>query len=158
MNPFGFLHLLLNIALALVVVQAVSFILNVVFSKRPEEVGTGADLAPCPQSPNCITSYAPPTHPHHVHPLSYTDDRAAAQARLLKVLKRQPRLTIIVEEVGYIYAEAHTPVFRFVDDIEFVFDDTEKVIHLRSASRLGRGDLGMTNRTRVEIVRVAFSS
>jgi uncharacterized protein (DUF1499 family) len=43
-------------------------------------------------------------------------------------------------------------MLRFVDDVEFVFDDESKTIHFRSASRTGYGDLGV-NRRRMEQVR-----
>jgi uncharacterized protein (DUF1499 family) len=41
---------------------------------------------------------------------------------------------------------------RFVDDVEFLFDDTNKKIHVRSASRVGYSDMGV-NRKRVEELR-----
>jgi len=43
-------------------------------------------------------------------------------------------------------------VFRFVDDVEFHVDETAKLIHVRSASRVGHSDLGV-NRRRVEAIR-----
>jgi len=41
---------------------------------------------------------------------------------------------------------------RFVDDVEFYFDEKEKMVHIRSASRLGKGDMGV-NRKRMELIR-----
>ena len=38
---------------------------------------------------------------------------------------------------------------HYIDDVEFLFSDAEKVIHFRSASRIGRKDLGK-NRNRME--------
>ncbi len=43
-------------------------------------------------------------------------------------------------------------LLRFVDDVEFLFDDETKTIHFRSASRTGYGDLG-ANRRRMEEIR-----
>jgi uncharacterized protein (DUF1499 family) len=40
----------------------------------------------------------------------------------------------------------------FVDDVEFWFDPAAGVVQLRSASRVGRGDLGV-NRQRIEAIR-----
>jgi uncharacterized protein (DUF1499 family) len=40
----------------------------------------------------------------------------------------------------------------FVDDVEFYLDADAKVIHVRSASRLGQSDLGV-NRKRIETIR-----
>jgi len=42
-----------------------------------------------------------------------------------------------------------------VDDVEFWFDPAANVIQVRSASRVGRGDLGV-NRKRIEAVRAAL--
>ena len=40
----------------------------------------------------------------------------------------------------------------FVDDVEILFDDASKIIHFRSASRVGYSDFGV-NRRRMEEVR-----
>jgi uncharacterized protein (DUF1499 family) len=40
----------------------------------------------------------------------------------------------------------------FVDDVEFLVDPVKGVVHVRSASRLGRRDFGV-NRERVERLR-----
>lgn len=53
------------------------------------------------------------------------------------------------DEAGEITAEAKTPVFRFVDDvwIRIVLDDDAQTrVDMRSASRVGRADLGTNSR------------
>jgi len=45
----------------------------------------------------------------------------------------------------------------FVDDVEFLLDEKAGVIHVRSASRLGRSDFGV-NRDRVETIRRQIAS
>jgi uncharacterized protein (DUF1499 family) len=60
--------------------------------------------------------------------------------------------TIIRQEADYLYAEYRTKLMRFVDDVEFLCDAKAGVIHVRSASRLGRRDFGV-NRARIEAVR-----
>ena len=44
----------------------------------------------------------------------------------------------------------------FVDDVEFLLDEDAKVIHVRSASRLGESDLGV-NRKRIETIRAKLN-
>ena len=44
---------------------------------------------------------------------------------------------------------------RFDDDVEFVVDEQAGTIHFRSASRAGRGDLGV-NRRRMEAIVAEF--
>jgi len=88
-------------------------------------------------------------------PIPYTGPLAAARERLLKVLRDHPRTRIVREEPDYLKAECRSALFRFVDDVELLFDDGAKQIHFRSASRLGRKDFGV-NRKRMEEIRDAF--
>lgn len=114
-------------------------------------------LAPCPSTPNCVSSQTDPTdRVHFIEPIRYEGDLQTAHDRLLRVIQAMPRVTIIENRPDYIYAEFRTKWMRFVDDVEFYFDDEAKVIHVRSASRVGRGDMGV-NRARVEAIREAFT-
>ncbi len=56
---------------------------------------------------------------------------------------------LVTEESNYLRYEFQTPLMHYIDDVEFLFSDAEKVIHFRSASRIGRKDLGK-NRNRME--------
>ena len=62
------------------------------------------------------------------------------------------RAVVVEETATYLHIEFTSTLFRFVDDVEFLADETAKVIHVRSASRLGKSDLGV-NRKRVEEIR-----
>ena len=44
------------------------------------------------------------------------------------------RTRIVVAEERYLQVEFTSAFFRFVDDVEFFFDEGTKAIHLRSAS------------------------
>lgn len=92
-----------------------------------------------------------------MEPLRYTGTLQEARERLLRVLREHPRTTLVREEPDYLKAECRSALFRFVDDVEFVFDDAGPWIHFRSASRLGRSDFGV-NRTRMEEIRRAFEA
>jgi uncharacterized protein (DUF1499 family) len=61
-------------------------------------------------------------------------------------------MKLIEEDETYLHYEFTSLLLRFVDDVEFLFDDETKTIHFRSASRTGYGDLGV-NRKRMEQVR-----
>lgn len=112
-------------------------------------------LKPCPSSPNCVSSLAEEDAQHRVPPLTWTGDLAAAQARLRQAVLAAGNATFVVEEGTYWRIEFRSRIFRFVDDVEFLFDLQAKRIHVRSASRLGYSDLGV-NRTRVEKIRELF--
>ena len=59
----------------------------------------------------------------------------------------------ITEDDGdFVQAVATTPTMRYRDDVMLRFDAGKKVIHVRSSSRLGIGDMG-ANRARVEHLR-----
>lgn len=111
-------------------------------------------LAPCPRTPNCVSTQAPPG-PQHMDPIPYTGSPAAARARLLEVLRNYPRTRIVREDPDFLKAECHSAFFHFVDDVELVFDDAPQRIEFRSASRVGRKDFGV-NRKRMEEIRAAF--
>jgi uncharacterized protein (DUF1499 family) len=115
-------------------------------------------LAPCPRTPNCVSTEAPPGSSKRMDPIPYTGSLDAARARLLQVLRDYPRTRIVSDpslEPHYLKAECRSKLFRFVDDVEFVVDDGAKQIRFRSASRLGRKDFGV-NRKRIEEIRAAF--
>lgn len=60
-----------------------------------------------------------------------------------------PRSTIVTGDTNYLHAEVRSAVFRFVDDVELYLDDEAKLLHFRSAARLGKSDLGV-NRKRMQ--------
>ena len=64
---------------------------------------------------------------------------------------------IVKREPGYLYAQFTTRLMKYVDDAEFWFDPAAGVIQVRSASRLGKSDLGV-NRERMESIRRKLGS
>ncbi len=107
-------------------------------------------LAPCPDSPNCVSTQAAPDDSYHrMEPIPFTGSPADAQAKVLAAMESMPRSTVITTEPTYIHAEFRSALFRFVDDVEFVIDADTGLIHFRSASRLGYGDMG-ANRKRMD--------
>ena len=109
-------------------------------------------LAPCPGSPNCVSSQAANDR-HRIAPLVFSGDPSAAFVRLKRVLSGRSDTIIVDDLPDYLRVELRTMLF--VDDGEFLLDRTNKVIHVRSASRLGYSDLGK-NRSRLEAIRGQF--
>lgn len=107
-------------------------------------------LAPPPSSPNCVSSRAEPKDKvHYIKPL-----QGVTIAQIRDVVSKMPRMVLKKDEDGYLHFVATTRLFRFKDDLEFELDgDT---VHVRSASRVGYGDLG-ANRSRVESIRAALA-
>ncbi|PJF22641.1 MAG: DUF1499 domain-containing protein [Phototrophicales bacterium] len=133
------------------------FVVFPALSPRPDNLGVSANgqLAPCPSSPNCVSTQATDKL-HAIEPIAY-GDLSTAQAReiILNILNNMERTEIITQRADYIHAEVRSALWRFVDDVEFYFDEDAGMIHFRSASRLGRGDMGV-NRRRMEHIRSEF--
>ncbi|HLE67106.1 MAG TPA: DUF1499 domain-containing protein, partial [Burkholderiales bacterium] len=89
---------------------------------------------------------------HYIAPIPFKGSALEAMAAVRKAVESMPRATVIRHEANYLYAEFRSKVMRFVDDAEFAIDEKAGVMHVRSASRLGRRDFGV-NRARVEAVR-----
>lgn len=113
-----------------------------------------ATLAPCPPSPNCVSSQATDTN-HLVEPLSGASTPAEALAALTRVLGALNRVEWATTSDRHIQATFTSFIFRFVDDVDFIIED-DASITIRSASRVGHSDFG-ANRKRVEMLREQFS-
>ena len=110
-------------------------------------------LPPCPDSPNCVSTFASrEDNRHYIAPYRYSRTKADVKAVLKAVISSLPRTKLIDENDAYLHYEFTSLLLRFVDDVEFVFDDETKTIHFRSASRTGYGDFGV-NRRRMEEIR-----
>ena len=137
---------------SLIICTAAGLIIASCSGTRPANLGvTNGLLAPCPSSPNCVSSQARDPE-HSVAPLVYTSSSAEAMAKLKRIMQAMPRTLIVTETPVYLHAEFTSIVMRFVDDVEFSLDESTRAINLRSASRLGKSDLGV-NRKRVEEIR-----
>lgn len=132
--------------------------------RRPDDLGVQDDgrLRPCrPGAGNCVCSQhgldARDPGPHHIQAFRFEGRGADAMTRLLAVLLQQPRCNLVTNSSNYIHAEFSSARLGFVDDAEFLLSESESVIHVRSASRLGIGDLGV-NRARLDDLREAFDA
>jgi uncharacterized protein (DUF1499 family) len=123
---------------------------------RPTTLGVReGKLTPCPKSPNCVSTQSTDVE-HRIDPLVYTPSIEDAMGRLLEIVRATPRTSMVTQERDYLHVEYTSRLFGFTDDVEFWFDDENKVIHFRSASRKGYSDLGV-NRERMEQIREQFS-
>lgn len=114
---------------------------------RPNNLGVkDGKLAPCPGSPNCVSSQSedPQFNIDPLPPITIAD--------LKSIVANMERTTIIEETDNYLYAEFKSKLMGYVDDVEFYLDSDANVIQVRSASRLGKSDLGV-NRKRIEEIR-----
>ena len=122
-------------------------------------VPPGGPLPVCPGTPNCVCSEAGTPGDRRVDPFPLSkDDAPGDPAAAWGALKRAADAvggTIKTDEKFTLHAVVKTPVLRFPDDLHARLDRAAGVIHVRSASRVGRKDFG-ANRRRVEKLRAAY--
>lgn len=122
-------------------------------SKRPENLGVqNGRLNNCPETPNCVCSFEDKTDKHFIEPFAYSAAEKDVTARLKEILNGMPRTKIVEQSENYISAECTSLLFRFTDDLEFYIDSEKKLLHFRSASRIGHSDLGV-NRKRLDSIK-----
>lgn len=125
-------------------------------SPVPDNLGVAnGSLAPCPDSPNCVSTFATDEQ-HAIEPLTFTGETAVARERLLTIINQDPLATLVRNTDDYIHAEYRSALWRFIDDVEFLIDEETGTVHFRSASRLGYSDMG-ANRERMETIRAEFN-
>jgi uncharacterized protein (DUF1499 family) len=123
--------------------------------RRPVDLGVrDGRFKPCPATPNCVSSQSDPAVDagHHVEPMALRGSAHSVWSALLEILRHWPRVNLVLERPGYVHAECRSRIFGFVDDLELWLDEPAGLIHVRSASRLGRRDFGV-NRRRVQTLR-----
>ena len=125
-------------------------------SPRPDGLGVeNGRLSPCPDKPNCVSTLSN-GKTQGMDPLVYDGETSNAHHQITNIINQTPNTTIISTESDYIYAEFRTPLLNLIDDVEFYFDSENGLIHFRSASRLGYGDLE-ANRKRMNIIIEAYT-
>ncbi len=114
-------------------------------------------LARCGRTPNCVSSQSAEGASHHIEALSLHGDAADATQRLAEVLRGLENVSTVAVESDQLRATFVMPSGAFTDDLDLVVDAGAGVVHVRSSSRIGIGDLGV-NRARVEALRETWAS
>jgi uncharacterized protein (DUF1499 family) len=104
----------------------------------------GSSLALCPNQPGCARREVAGS------------ELGDALETLRSALEREPRTRIVRATPHYLHAEARSRLFGFVDDVEARLDPVTGQLELRSASRVGKSDLGV-NGARLDRLLKAIS-
>lgn len=124
-------------------------------SKPPELRGIHDGRLPdCPKTPNCVSTMTTRSE-HLVNQLNYSSSREEAKRMIKEVIYELGNASLEEEKTNYFWVECRSRWLGFVDDLEIYFPEKEKVIHMRSASRLGYSDLGV-NAKRIEHISKLF--
>ncbi|MBE9079016.1 DUF1499 domain-containing protein [Romeria aff. gracilis LEGE 07310] len=127
--------------------------------QKPKNLGVKqGQLTACPGTPNCVNSQAIASDKdHYIKPIAHSGPAQDAIATLQQIVKSMEGSTVNEATDTYLYAEFASKIMGFVDDVEFYAVPDGSVIHVRSAARLGKSDLGV-NRKRIESIRQEFQS
>ena len=112
---------------------------------------------------NSVTSQAslypdgPQGKAARIAPLALRGSGPETIAKLKSVVEGMDGGKVVRADSDYLYAQYTSKVMGFVDDVEFWYDPKAGVVQVRSASRLGSGDLGV-NRKRIEAVRARLAA
>ncbi|MEM9940772.1 MAG: DUF1499 domain-containing protein [Planctomycetota bacterium] len=116
---------------------------------QPADIGFRAGrLAELPKSPNCVSTQTSQAD-KKMDPIPMTASLAQTIDKIKSAAGEMPRSKLVREESNYLHFEFTSLIFRFVDDVEFLIDEQNSLIHFRSASRVGHSDLGV-NRKRMK--------
>ena len=115
-------------------------------------------LSHCPDTPNCVNSEYPEQQDHYISPIDIISKQKinTSPLPLLKDIIQEMGGTVIRQSDNYLAGTFTSNIFRFVDDIELRFDNEKNLIHFRSASRVGRSDMGV-NKKRVNLIKQFYS-
>ena len=107
-------------------------------------------LAPVPKSPNAVSSQTDDPE-KRVAPFPFKGSLASTRKGIKEALEAYGTIAVQQETENYLHGVSTTKWMRFKDDLEFFFDEKARVVHFRSASRVGYSDLGV-NKKRYQVL------
>ena len=102
-------------------------------------------LQPCPNSPNCVCT-TDPNPKKRMKPLAFSGTLESAKSAMITMIGQMKRTRLLEDKGAYLHFEFRTALGSFKDDVELLFDEEKKLIHFRSASRVGYSDFGANRR------------
>ena len=144
----------ITLAVIIIAIVALLFILGMM-SKSGKATGLiEGKLSKCPDKPNCVCSEYEASS-HYVEPLVIPDNPALDSFAVLINSIQEMGGRVRSESENYIAATFSSAIFGFIDDLEVRIDSQRKVIHIRSASRVGHSDMGV-NRERAVLLKKLY--
>jgi uncharacterized protein (DUF1499 family) len=149
--------ILASVVAALIAAFIIWFFILGIMSKSGKGPGLiNGTLSRCPNTTNCVCSEYKDDVSHYLDPIAIPQNIKLDTLPMLEDIIRYMGGTIQTEGNNYLAATFTSRIFRFVDDFEIRIDPVQKVIHVRSASRAGRGDMGV-NKKRFELFRKLYN-
>lgn len=135
------------------------FILGVNSKSKDVPNFINGHLSKCPETPNCFSTENKNHTGHYISPINISEENKSNSDSLLilKEIIQSMGGEIKTEKEHYFSSTFTSNIFGFVDDLEIRIDNIESVIHIRSASRVGRSDMGV-NKKRIELIKQLYKS
>lgn len=125
--------------------------------KIPKSIGVNDDsFSSLKNSPNGVSTQAKSKN-KYVTPLKFKDTKESSKKIIKKIISKQKGTKLIKETSNYLHFTFTSSFFHFKDDVEFYFNDKNKMIHFKSQSRIGYSDLGV-NKKRYELIKKLYLS
>lgn len=86
-------------------------------------------------------------------PIPFELDLEEVRKVIKSVVEGLPNTHLEKESTHYLHYTFKSKIFGFTDDVEFLIDGEQKLIHFRSASRSGYSDLGVNKKRMTEIAK-----
>ena len=147
---------LITVSLLIAASIIVLFILGVISRSGKAPGLVDGHLSRCSHKPNCVCSEHKDDIRHYVDPIIIPENIASDTVTVLKNVIRDMGGSIQTESDNYLASTFSSAIFGFVDDLEIRIDSSRKVIHVRSASRVGYGDSGV-NKKRTELLKKLYN-
>ncbi len=143
---------ILIIVTAVFVVIVIAFFVLGIMSKSGHAPGLKqGQLQACTSIENCVFSETIDGIDNNIQPFAFDGDKAMFLTQLKTSVESMGGEIVNIED-GYIAATFTSSVFGFVDDLELRVNN-DNLLHFRSASRVGKSDLG-ANKKRVEALKL----
>ena len=126
----------------------IAFIFSHAVHAEPGKGLIDGKLAVCPDKPNCVSTENNVLTPVSIH--LKTPEEAWL---ILKTVIMEMGGNIKKFNPDYLWASFETSLMKFTDDVEARLDLENKVIHLRSASRVGYYDFNANNKRLKRIIK-----
>lgn len=140
---------------AIIILIIIAFFVLGIVSKKGQALGLkNGQLQACVSTKNCVISESINGDTNTIEALAFSGDKTVFFHKV-KAAVESLNGKIVTTEPDYIAATFTSSIFGFVDDLELrVTDDNQ--LHFRSASRIGRSDLG-ANKKRVDTLKALIT-
>jgi len=144
------------IAVIIILISVAIIYMIVINNTIPRNLGIhDGMLYKMPASPNAVSSQTSDIN-KFVEPFAYLGDFKNSKDVIIQIINEFKGAKIITNNEKYIHAVFTTSTMKFKDDVEFYFDDSNNIIHFRSASRIGYSDNGLNRNRYDELSKIYY--